>query len=477
MKWKSTLVLLFLVIAAGAYVSLYELKQPLPEEREALSRQVARINAETATLLAINMGQREVVLQKTDGHWRARVFADPATAVHWVRADSQLVGRILNELEPLEAERALMPSKGRPLALADYGLQPPRGSLIAGDASQTMTLLFGESTAIGGNRYVKRADTAAVYVIADTLFTEADQPLETFRSRDLFDTDFRSANRIAITSTPTRYTLEKSQGRWNLIEPIADATNPNTVSLRLGKLQELRAQRFITDAPTPDELASWGLEPPAARITLTVTGQPTPTDVLIGHATADNPDQRYAKRSDEPVVCAVPGKSVDELLQDPQALRSHACFDFFTEQVIKAQVTGSQVSWTIEKVGNVWKDASGRAMEPAKLEAWLNNARDLKLNRFVEDAPQDVARYGLNPPQGTIAVWASGQDEPQTLMIGAPVENGLTRYGQIKGRNSVVELPELIGSIWTASPDAWRASPAGSSSASESTQAPGASAE
>jgi hypothetical protein len=74
------------------------------------------------------------------------------------------------------------------------------------------------------------------------------------------------------------------------------------------------------------------------------------------------------------------------------------------------------------------------------LKAW----EALRLIDFIDEAPSDLARYGLQPPAGTLAVWTDGRAEPYRVLIGSALEDGATRYGRIEGRAALVSLPEHV---------------------------------
>jgi len=458
MRWKSTLVLLILAIGIGTYVALYELKTPTREEQEALAKQVVRLAAEEVTNLLVEFPEVKVSLGRTNGSWYLK---GPLTA----RAEELVVQRILDELNLLEAERVLEGSNDKPLALAEFGLEPPRGRLgvIAGE--RAITLAFGDETVVGENRYLKPADSPKVFVVAPWLFDTLNQPLDAYRSHELLVFETWKVERITVASPRASYTLLNESnpaaggaGRWRLTEPVTDDADSVSVSGTLSTLRNLRIERFVNDAPQVEQLPDWGFETPYAHITM--TGEAQSLEVFIGNPTMDNPDQRYAKRIDEPTIYAVSTPSVDELLQDPQTLRSRTVLDFFASHVTKLRLRWQDHAWTLEQTSGKWTLGGGNTdVDSSKVEEFLWKISDTKLTRFVEDAPPDLARYGLDPPQGEIRVWVTDQEESQQLLIGDVLDQGQTRYGRIVGRAGVVELPETINDLLATTPNSFTAQP------------------
>ena len=86
---------------------------------------------------------------------------------------------------------------------------------------------------------------------------------------------------------------------------------------------------------------------------------------------------------------------------------------------------------------------SDTALDAALVEAFLNTLADLRLLEFVDERPQDLARYGLASVAGAISVWTANPDAPQRLLVGSAVEGTTNRYGRIEGREAVVRLPEI----------------------------------
>src|SRR3989338_7945836 len=152
MKWKTTLLLLAATVGVGAYVSQVELKQPLPEQRQALAKRILHFSPEEITSFSVDLPETKVTLKKEGDAWRL-------TAPLAARADQPLAQRIVSQLEWLEAERVLAGTKEKPLDRAPYGLAPAHGSLtIVVKEGAITTLLFGEKTAVGDNGYLARAD-------------------------------------------------------------------------------------------------------------------------------------------------------------------------------------------------------------------------------------------------------------------------------------------------------------------------------
>jgi len=242
-KWKTTLVLLLATVGVGAYVSLYELKQPTSERREELAKQVVQIAPDDVTSLAITLPQGSIQLARQDGAWR---LVSPLQA----RADESRIRRALSQLDPLTAQRVLPGSTATPLPVADFGFNQPRGTLsVTTKEGRTTTLQFGDPTPVGDNRYLKLPDSPSVFVIDDALFEDLNHPAEAYRSRELLNFDAWKVTAVSVASPSRSYTLTKQDERWRLTQPLTDDAESAAVSGLLSQLRNLNVERFITDHP------------------------------------------------------------------------------------------------------------------------------------------------------------------------------------------------------------------------------------
>ena len=461
MRWKSTLVLLAATIGIGAYISLYEIRQPLPEERERRVKRILSIPPETVTQLVFDLPQTKVTLTRAGSMW--------TLSPNGIRADPELIGQILNHTSSLMAERVLSASPERPLDLKVFGLDPALGWVTLVANGTPTTVLIGGTTPVQDNRYLKISNRPEVFIIPSELFDAVNQPAEAFRDPRLIRVDSWLVDELTMTTPTATCSLLRRDNQWQLTRPFADLADRSEVNALLNRLAGVRIKRFVDDAPQVERTSEWGFDQPTAEITLRQHREPqTTTTLFFGKSLADDPSLVYAKRSDEPPLYAVAAADVDALLKDPHGLRAKACFEFFTNSVTRVEVRRETAQWTIERTGDQWQETgTGLPLEAERVEDFLNTLSDLRLGGFVEDAPSDLGRYGLQEPDGTITVWMNDQEKPQKLRVGAVIEGFANRYGLIDGRDAVVRLPDVITELLATSLDQFR--PA---AAEPSTQAP-----
>ncbi|MBI2104831.1 MAG: DUF4340 domain-containing protein [Candidatus Omnitrophica bacterium] len=433
MHWKTTIALLALTIGVGAYVSLYELKQPTPEERARRPLEVVTVSPASVTRLELALPQAAVTVTRDGTVWRL----DPAK----VLADPERIERILRSAAPLIAERTLDSASDAPLDPSLFGLSPPIGRVRLQADGATTALLLGEKTAVYKNRYLQVEGQPEIFVVPPALFEEANQPAEAFRDPLLIRLDPWTVDGLTVAAPSGTLSLARTEHAWSLTQPLQDLADRAEVEGLLRTLGEIRIRRFIDDHPQTEGSASWGFEAPALEVAI-IRGTPAVSTTLVfGGPLPDEPALVYAKRSDEPPLYAVAAQDLEPLRRDPHGLRERACFQFSPGLVSRAEVTRDGAAWVIERVDSRWRTASGEALNTERVEEWLRKLSELRASGFEDDAPSDLARYGLEPPYGAIAVQTTDRIEPQRLLIGSPVEGSGSRYGRIEGRAAVVRLP------------------------------------
>ncbi len=459
MRWKTTVVLLIVTVGIGAYLSLYEIRQPSPEEQTQRSKHLVDIAADTVTQLVLDLPKAKVTLTRQGSEWRM----NPGN----FRADDGILNRILSELAPLSAERTLTNSREHALDAKAFGLAPAVGWLTVVSHETPTTILIGESTPVQGNRYVKISGRPNIAIISSSLFDTANQPLEAFRDHRMIRFDAWSVDGLTVNAPTTSFSLTRTDNIWHLTQPHQDRADHSEINALLNSLTKLPIKRFVTETPPVEQLSTWGFDHPTAEMTL-LTHQAPPITLFFGAPLPDDAALLYAKRSDEAALYAVAKKDVEALLKSPENFRARACFEFFTSSVTKVEVARGASRWMIERVEAQWREARTHAtLDAAQVEQFLNKLADVRVKGFIEERQANVARYGVALPSsghtgqpqggpdsavGSIAVWTPDQKEPQRLFIGAPIEGSADYYGRSEGRDLILKLPSVVMALVNTTP-------------------------
>jgi hypothetical protein len=441
MRWKTTAGLLIATVGIGTYISLYEQRQPTPEGRARQAKVLLSIPPEDVTQLAITQPLGALTFARLAPGWRM----SPGD----YRADTDVVEAFLSRVRRLSAERLLLPAKDQPLDLKTYGLDPALITLTLTTATATSTLLLGEPTAVGGNRYAKIADQPAVGIITSQLFDELNKPVEDFRDRRLVRLESWNVQQAEWRSASATFSLVREDTAWRLIAPFEDRADSVEVTTWLNKAVFLRSQRFLPalleGAPDPA-----GFDKPEATLVLQPKEAAGPALTLtFGKPLAEDATLRYAQRSDEPHRYAVAVADVEALLRDPHGLRSTLCFDAISpSQVAKIEILHEGATQTWEQKDGAWVSAAGEPVpDKTPVEQWLGQVTEARFSGFVEEDMKALNRYGLNPPEGRVSLWRQGEETPQQLLVGKLIKGTTNRYAQAADRPAVVRIPEDVAAL------------------------------
>lgn len=201
---------------------------------------------------------------------------------------------MLECLAPLTALGEVAPS---PADLGQYGF---------GEVSVTADIHFeggaGVRLAIGGEAptgevcYAMVDGSAGVYALSASLLTSLAKPLEDLHTRT--PPEFPGAGGIVSVRIEARgrETVELayardprdilSSNRMRLIEPFSYEADAENAAALFESVPKLRLSSYVGHASNSEELAAYGLDDPAVRITA-VDGSGRRLDVRLGDATAD----------------------------------------------------------------------------------------------------------------------------------------------------------------------------------------------
>lgn len=436
MRWKTTLILLAAAIGIGAYLSLYELKQPDVAARKRRQATILNIEPEAVTQITLDLPQAKTTLTRGEIGW--------TITPHDVRADGALIENLLNSASPLTAERTLSPAADHPLNLKDFGLDPAVGWVTVVTKTATHTLLFGNPTAVGNSRYLKLANQPKVFVVPHYVFSSVDKPLTDFRDHFLIRTNSWLCQELRVKSPTVSYALLRKDNDWRMTAPQEDAADRSAVDALLGRLERLQIRRFVNDAPEgqPD---TWGLQ--QANVEMVVRSGDAKEGITLsfGAKLADDASLIYAKRSDEKPLYAVAQKDLEDFLRDPNTLRQKAFVDFFTANVTQVSLQWGETTWVIQRESDgQWKrQGEKEPLDKTKVEGFLNMLADGRIDTFVEKT-ENLAQYGLDKPAGKLELTVNDQTEVQQAVLGKPVSGSQARYAQLMPRNILVTLPETV---------------------------------
>ena len=370
MKFRTTIILLVLVIGLGAFLLMYTARQPSASAfKEEQSRLFAgsEFQEPGASGLAGTFGPRDearTAPRRRRDRARAAGRRPEARMAH--RQAPERAGRFRRRHRHPRRDRVsedhaqARARKGQPLDLKSYGLEPPERSITFGVGEKSWTLNVGAKTPDRQSVYVARADakTPVVCVAPVSVLEKASERVNDLRDKAALRFDKAAVTRVdLVPAGGAPLTLSREATGWRLAaarfrtKPTRRPSRAcSTRSPRCAWTPTTSSPMVTTAAPRSSASTSPASNWPSSK------GQ-TSRALLLGADVKDHPDKCYARREGDSSVFALEKQAADGLMKSAADLRSRVALDFNPDEV---------TAITIEPAAEPGKPASNPAGEPAQ---------------------------------------------------------------------------------------------------------------
>ncbi|MBC9866306.1 MAG: DUF4340 domain-containing protein [Opitutae bacterium] len=257
---------------------------------------------------------------KIDHQWR---FETPIQT----RADLAEVETVVNGLNNLAVHSFIDNPDPDP---SIYNLTNPQMRLTLEAEDKRQSILIGAKyTEEGGDEYyyAKLSESDTVFTVPVRLFDEhLNNAQEILRERRFVPFDPNAISALEISRGNRALSLQKLEtGVWQVFSReedgsmVAHAADPAIVAAMVTSLQTLRAQIFVSDAPSKADLEVYGFTDPQRVIQLQAD-----RDIVleVGDLVAGNPRHAYAKLKSEPFIYEVDRSLLEEFHTRPLDYRA-----------------------------------------------------------------------------------------------------------------------------------------------------------
>ncbi|MCB1097660.1 MAG: DUF4340 domain-containing protein [Verrucomicrobiae bacterium] len=253
MRARTTLILLALAAAVGAYIWLVERFDQSTSEREMSAHLVLTVDQTKVDTITIKRANDSIVLvQRADGHWHL-------TAPLEDRADEGAVTSILKLASEFEITRKI---PGEEIAsgevkVVDLGLDATNAIQVTFASGDTTlgTTMIGNPAPWDDTVYCRVLDDSEredVYVAATGARPILTQPAEAFR--DTYLTRYELSDIVGVSiqqGTATEIELQRADASpdaaWLLTKPLSTQADSDLINKMLGRLLNTRVETFLTD--------------------------------------------------------------------------------------------------------------------------------------------------------------------------------------------------------------------------------------
>lgn len=395
------------------------------------------LKADDVTAVEIKRPEATIALEKDGWDWKM-------TQPMEVGANANAVKDFVKLLD--EAE--IVDWIDEPGDLATYGLDKPTTITLKqkkGDGEdeekeeEPAQLLVGKKD--GDECYAKLPGKSAVLKITGKIADEAAKDYFAFRSKRMLSFSKWKSQKLNIINTGGAvFAAEKTaDDRWAITKPVAGKADMANVNNILWDLSSLDAEKVVAEKAA--DLAPYGLDKPRITATVTVKGDEEDKKdethtVLIG---SESEDAHYAKVEGRDIVFTVRNTVVSHLTS---SLLSRNVMEFEEDDATALTIVRGDESFACERKD---KDSDWQITKPEdskiddkKIGDVIKGMHLLRAARYVEYAPGDLAKYGLDKPAATITVKVK-DDHDRVLQIGKKLEDG-TVYARTAAASPVFIL-------------------------------------
>jgi len=430
MRFRTTLILLLLVAALGAYLWYVDRYQPSLAERQRVEKRIFKtFDQDKVAGLRIVVAQRTNEIGAITNREEFVITRDLAgwnvSAPVSFPADDAKIRAILDQVKRLDQQRQISGADYAQLDRTAAGLTEPDVVADFDLLDTNLSVHVGFEVPSLWAVYVEVPGRAEAY-FAPHEFKEAlrlttDSGDHDVRRRAVFNLRAYQVGGLQLERPDGSLELQRgNDATWRVVQPVQDAANHKQIETLLGNLEKLPVATFI------DPPATFG----APRLTLTVVQGTTAQRLQIGDAVSgpdDYEDEQgvrpkslyLARRGEYQQFFTVKKSDLAPLLQPFDTLRDQRLFVTYEyhDPVRLTQTIGDD---TLELVRETdWQVAgvSSPLIDAAKVADYVYAWLDLPVTNFAAAA---VARAALSNVWLQLVVTCKDIEQPLAMALSAP---------------------------------------------------------
>jgi len=412
--FRSTFILLLVLLGLVGYIYFYEMKRPAPGEGAEQKQKAFTVETDKIEEVDVKAASGErTLLRKAGDAWR---IAEPIA----VKADDGEVTGIVTNLASLEIQRVV---EENATDLAQFGLAAPRievGFRTAGQAGPSR-LLLGDTNATGGEIYAKLPGSARVFLVSSFLESTFNKGTFDLRDKTVLAFDRGAVDALEIVTKDVRLAFAKTGEAWAMTSPVAARADQGQVQGAIGSLQTLAMKSIAAAEAAEKDLAKYGLDKP--ELTATVGAGSTRATLAVGKT--DESGNVFARDVASPMVVTIDPSLINALRNTPDSFRPKDVFEFRSFTASRLEVTRGASTVAFERVTGTDGTAKWRRLSPAKdveaagMDALLSAFSGLSVDGYVDagtktgaDAPAAVvtARFDDGKKEERVVFGRAGSD-------------------------------------------------------------------
>lgn len=394
MQNRNTIVMAIVLVAISAFVYFYEIRgRAEREEADKKASLLLDFEIDTVTGITVATAEGTVRATKVDGVWN---IVEPIPT----GGDGAEIDKLIDELARAAHQRVVVEAAED---LAPFGLEDPVASVtLHREGDESLLISVGGDTPVGMNAYATTGTERNIYSTTRALRTSMNKSLFDLRDRTVVSVAPSDVTGIDLEHGGATTSLRRDAGGpWQAERPFAGPADSETVQDLLDSLTGAEAEAFVSDDAGSSDLASFGLDAPRSRATLTTpTGSLT---LLIGDAAAE-PEGLYAMQDGGAAIFVVGADLVDEFPEDAATLRNKQVLDVDRQRIAELTIsrTGEPtVELTRRDTEWLLTAPAADAADASAVSQLISGLQDMRAEGFADGSAGNASgsiRVGLREP-------------------------------------------------------------------------------
>ena len=335
--------------------------------------------------------------------------------------------------------------------LKNYGLDKPPFEITF--TAHHKIYNFTVSPVINNHLYIQRKDKPdIVYVTYPHFYNYFNKNVNDYRPRTILD--FNSINLIALElSNENGFRITKpSPNIWMMERPYSWTAAEDIAGNYVKTLKTITIKDFISEKPSQEDLASYGLDKSTAVITITLQNQ-KPISLFFGNKDSTGTARFFKDSRTGNAVYTTNEAILTQLLKpDINLLRSHMLATFNEKQVNQIEVSDLRKE-VLQRIilkksnNNIWSciKPANTTVGTERISSFLKTFLATRILKFELEGTKNIQTIGLTQPE--IMIRFSGTDlsgKTGTIYTLNLINLSGEVYGYIEGTDSVLRIPSTL---------------------------------
>src|SRR5215471_10141744 len=239
---------------------------------------------------------------------------------------------------------------------------------------------------------------------------------------------------ISITRSGQSVTLQDTDGKWTISQPLTAQANQSAVDSLVSSLTSAKIERTLT--PSGEEMKSFGLEEPAVTVEIKLKSGET-QNLKMGSKDFSGLSA-YAQIGDSKDVALMPASVLTNSDKSLNDLRDKAILGASQFDIKSISLTNEHGQIALAKDGGDWtlKKPFEAGVESTEMNSFLSEVTSAEAEEFVSESADDLAKYGLDKPKINLTAQLNDGSE-KTLIVGVKDDN---HYAKASTRPEIIKI-------------------------------------